>query len=185
MSQPPPPRAVSSGTLLRGFPKRHTDMMEAFQISYVGAVAASAGCNIGTMRIDDGIDLMLHHKADGHQGDGVARLEVQLKATSDYAARQSDYVAINMSKERYDYYRTVVPTLHKIIVVLSMPKDQAKWVSAQHQALMMRHCAYWVNGADLPESKAQRPVVKAPRDQIFDDVALCLMMERIGQGGRP
>jgi hypothetical protein len=90
-----------------------------------------------------------------------------------------------MSQERFKYYQTQVPHLHKIVVILSMPKKQEDWTSAQHDALVIRHCAYWVNLATLPASDAETPTAKAPRSQIFDDVALCRMMERIGQGGKP
>jgi len=179
--------AVSPEPPLRGYPLRYTNMMEAFQLSYIRAVAASSGCIVSVPEIDDGIDLNVTHKADSHSylRDQVARLEIQLKATSDYSGKQSEHVSITMRRDRYDYYRINNPIVHKIIVILSMPKDQQNWVSAQHQALLVRHCAYWVSIAGYPASSAEKPTVKASVNAIFDDVALCGIMERIGQGGKP
>ena len=49
---------------IRGLPHRKTNFMEQFQLNYVRAVAAAAGCLSGDSSIDDGIDLFLCHKAD-------------------------------------------------------------------------------------------------------------------------
>ncbi len=32
---------------------------------------------------------------------------------------------------------------------------------------------------------AQRPTVAAPLSQVFDDIALCKIMERVGKGQKP
>jgi len=180
------PQLQSSPTksALRGYPNRYTDMMEQLQLSYVRAIAASAGCIVSKPEIDDGIDLTLTHKVDIHQGDKVARLEVQLKATSDYD-EESKYVTATMRRDRWDYYRTPDCTINKIVVIMSMPKSQDEWTLAEHAGLSVRYCAYWVNLYRVEDSTAERPTVKAFKSNIFDDLALCEMMERIGQGGRP
>lgn len=49
---------------VRGLSHRKTNFMEQFQLNYVRAVAAAAGCLSGDSSIDDGIDLFLYHKAD-------------------------------------------------------------------------------------------------------------------------
>src|SRR5690242_15432502 len=125
---------LPASSALRGYPARYTDMMEHLQMSYVRAIAASAGCIVSKPEIDDGIDITLTHKADVHLGDHIARLEVQLKATSVFN-NQNDYVTATMRRDRWEYYRTKDCTINKIVVIMLMPKDQNEWTLAGHDAL--------------------------------------------------
>lgn len=158
--------------------------MEELQKSYVNAVAAAAGCIVGDVNIDDGVDLTLKHKADGHTaiGDKTSRLEIQLKAT--HQGHNAKYVSVQMRKDRYDYFRTQ-DTICKIVVIMRLPDCQENWILSSPEALSIRHCAYWVNLANQPLSSAAEPTVKASLDNVFDDLTLCEMMTRIGQGGKP
>lgn len=172
---------------LRGSPKRHTDLMESLQESYLRAVAASAGCVIvGRPEIDEGVDVMLSHTADGHQHDHTAYLSIQMKSTSAFEGINSDTVSASMSGKRWNFFSTPNPTIGKIVVIMSLPKEQTNWTKAEHEALTVRYCAYWVNieGQALVDEDASTKVT-APKNQIFNDVALCDMMERIGRGGKP
>ena len=179
--------ALPSRPPLRGSPQRLTDFMEQLQLSYLRAVAAAAGCIVGRPEIDDGVDVTLTHSAPGHLHDHSARLEVQLKATTALRGRSGEVQAVTarMRRDRWEYYHTPNTTIHKIVVIMTMPRDQAHWTFARHKALSIHHCAYWVNLAKEPESTAANPLVSAPTTQVFDDIALCDMMERIGQGGSP
>ena len=172
---------------LRGSPKRRTDLMESLEEAYLRAVAASAGCVIaGKPEIDEGVDVMLTHTADSHQHDHVAYLNVQMKSTSAFEGRNTPYVSASMSGKRWNAFCTPNPTIGKIVVIMSLPRDQANWTVAIHEALTVRYCAYWVNieGQALVDEDATTTVT-APKIQIFNDVALCDMMERIGRGGKP
>jgi hypothetical protein len=173
--------------VLRGSPGRHTDFMEQLQLGYIRAVAAAAGCVLSQPDIDEGIDLFATHRSPSHTfpADNVARLEIQLKATSDFVGKSSNHVSVDMRRDRWDYFRTHENTIPKIVVIMNLPKLQEDWTLADHDSFAIFHCSYWVNLADEPESTAQRPIAKAPKSQIFDDVALCGIMQRIGQGGRP
>lgn len=171
---------------LRGSAKRHTELMEALQIAYVRAVAAAAGCNIyGKPEIDEGVDISLSHTADAHGAEGVARLEIQLKATSDFDGPDSGSISAGITGKRWNYFCTPDPTIDKIIVIMYIPKDQQEWILASHDVLSVRHCAYWINIAGEPKTEKDNLKVKASINQVFDDVALCDMMERIGRGGKP
>jgi hypothetical protein len=186
MSDPATSPLLPSRPPLRGSPKRHTDLMEALQASYVRAVAAAAGCVIaGKPEIDEGVDIVLTHTADAHQAEHVARLEIQMKSTSDFDGASNDYISASMTRKRWNYFCTSDPTIDKIIVIMFIPRDQQDWTIASHDTLSVRHCAYWVNIAGEPETAQDHITIKAPTSQIFDDVALCDMMERIGQGGKP
>ncbi len=185
MSQPGP--AAAPTPVLRGSPQRRSDFKEQLQLGYIGAIAAAAGCVLSTPFIDEGIDLTATHRSDAHTypSDNVARLEIQLKATASFVGVESDHVSVTMRRDRWDYYRTFHNTLDKIVVILSLPEGPDGWTMADHDSLSIYHCAYWVNVANEPVSDLVRPIVKAPKTQIFDDVALCEIMQRIGQGGRP
>ena len=110
--------------VLRGSVERATDHMEVYQAGYVRAIAAAAGCVPSWMEIDEGVDLALTHRSPHHTvGDKVARLEVQMKATSATLTAGSTHVSARMKRERYNEFIVPNPTIHKIIVVLSMPLD--------------------------------------------------------------
>ncbi|MEJ7634432.1 DUF4365 domain-containing protein [Aeromicrobium sp.] len=171
---------------LRGSPRRITDLKEAFQDGFVRAVVAASGCVIaGRPEIDEGVDLNLTHRAEVHQGDGVARLEVQLKATSSPSRIGEEQVGAQIRRDRYDYFRVFDPTIAKIVVILALPSEMDGWVLSSHDELSLRHCAYWVNLAGSPDTDSKTVTIHAPKTNIFDDHSLCAMMERIGQGGAP
>lgn len=175
-----------SALVLRGSPHRKTNFMEEFQKAYLAAIAAAAGCTIGAFNVDDGIDAQLNHKSDAHTQlpDRTARLELQLKATHQQPAK-SGAVSIQMARDRWDYYRTANPTIHKIVVILHMPNNAADWIKVSSSKLEMYHCSYWTNLAHSTPSNAERPTVVASAGNIFDDTALCEIMAKIGQGGAP
>lgn len=173
--------------LLRGSPERLENFKEQFQLGYLGAVVAAAGCVIsGVPTIDEGIDVRITHMNGSHTSeDKMAYLEIQLKATARSANFENGFITATMSKKRYDYFRTPNPTMQRIAVIMSLPEPQCDWVSATHEFLTVRHCAYWVNLAGAEASDAENPTFRAPTENILDDVALCNIMSRIGQGGRP
>ncbi|MCK5926962.1 MAG: DUF4365 domain-containing protein [Nocardioides sp.] len=173
---------------LRGSPQRITNFMERLQAAYVRAVAASAGCNIvGEPEIDEGIDVMLSHNSVYHSAisDGTARLEIQLKATASPANICTNHIKASLSRERYDYFASANPSLHRIVIAMAMPKNQAHWTYSRPKGLSVHYQAYWVNLAGAPPATTDSVSIKVPRTQPFDDIALCDMMERIGQGGKP
>jgi hypothetical protein len=160
--------------------------MEQLQVSYIRAIAASAGCIVASLEIDDGVDVFLNHRSDCHTqiADRVARLEVQLKATSKKFS-DSGFISTTMTRNRWKHYRTKDPEVSKIIIIMAVPTRQEHWTYARHKSLSIHYCGYWVNIAGADDTDAERPTVKASREDIFNDVALCDIMERIGQGGAP
>lgn len=173
-------------TVLRGSPQRGFNLMEQFQLGYINAIAAAAGCNIaGTPSIDEGVDLILSHRSDSHLQTGAVYLELQLKSTSQFADQNTNHVSSNMRDDRYREFISKNPSMDRIVVVMSLPSDPAEWLEATHDQLALRHCCYWVNLRGADPSSAARPTFRAPKANIFDDVALCGIMQRIGQGGQP
>lgn len=168
--------------IVRGSPNRRTNFQEMLQTGYIHAVAAAAGCNVKTYLIDEGIDLGLEHRASSHLH-GRADLEIQLKATT--VGGRSDFVTARVSRDRYDEYRHPEPTIHPIVVIMEMPTEQADWIRSTPEALLVHHRAYWVSLRGFDAVSGNDVTVRAPRENVFDDLALCEIMQRIGQGGAP
>lgn len=173
------PRAI-----VRGSPLRITDHMEAFQRAYVTALAAASGITVSVPVPDPGIDMILSHFAPVHR-EGVAHLEVSLKATSRKPARKATTLSVQIRRDRFDYLRTPGPTISKILVLMVVPQAQDAWVRASASTSVLHHAAYWVNLEGHARSMAAEPSVAVPLVNLLDDVALCDMMIRIGEGGRP
>jgi Domain of unknown function (DUF4365) len=172
--------------VVRGSPKRITDLMEAFQESYIRGVAAAAGCVIvGKPDIDEGVDVMLSHRSDIHANDEFAFLQVQMKATTLGLVEDDKYIKTALRNDRYETFRNDNPSIHRIVVILHLPESQEDWLRVGDGALQLHYHAYWVSLEGKPASTAEDVTVKAPTTQIFDDIALCRIMARIGQGDGP
>ena len=76
-------------------------------------------------------------------------------------------------------------SVHKILVVMLVPRSQDDWLRAGHDRLDLRHCCYWANLAGHPITGRRRTTVRISTARIFDDRALCEIMTRVGTGGRP
>lgn len=170
-------------SVLRGSPSRISNFKEAFQIGLMRSIAAASGAVIsGNPEIDEGVDLNLTHRSAEHIID-AARLEVQLKATHRLPSKTG--LSVALTADRYEYLRAPSVAVGKILVVMSVPSEQDRWVHVTAKRLKVRHAAYWVNLEGGPAATGSTKTVTAPVTQIFDDIALCAIMARIGQGGRP
>lgn len=171
----------------RGSEARWTNHMEQLQFAYLEAVAAAAGCNVLTPIYDEGVDVEVHHSNPCHHAipERKARLEVQLKATSGSAA--NGCVAARMSAKRFREFALADPYVPRIVVIMRLPRRQEHWVFADHRALGIFHLAYWVNlaGRPIPPDDQKFVTVHAPNCNVFDDVSLAQIMERVGRGERP
>ncbi|BCO46431.1 DUF4365 domain-containing protein [Mycobacterium intracellulare] len=175
--------------VVRGSPSRIDEMMEAFQEAYVRGVAAAAGCVVGAPEIDEGVDVTLTHTSDIHlRDDKKAHLEVQMKSSAYGPIENGQFVSTSLKRARYDEFRAVDVAVHKIIVILHMPVLQEDWLTVGADALHLHHRAYWVSIRGMPPiPNAQQAsfTVRAPTVQVFDDITLCHIMQRIGQKGAP
>lgn len=180
----PSAAAAVGGALHRGLPTRQTNLMELFQESIVGAIAAAAGCNVGVPRIDNGIDLDLTHEMPN---DEDAMLRVQLKAVSSGWNADNSKISAKMHKTRYNKMRRLNPSLAQIIVIMDLPANQEEWIRSEHPFTLAQHLCYWANLAGEPEFRGAGDMVtvSATADNVFDDVALCQIMARIRAGGAP
>ncbi|MFI1518353.1 DUF4365 domain-containing protein [Kitasatospora cineracea] len=160
--------------------------MEMLQDSYLRAVAAAAGCQMAKPEPDDGIDWTLTHSSAAHTADCQIDLKVQLKST--YVASsnpKSGFVSVNVQNDRLKLLARHPVMVHRILVAMIIPEDVASWVEASHDYLSLRHCAYWRSVTGVQPTGQEHSAVRVSTSQIFDDVALCQIMERIGKGGTP
>ncbi len=111
-------------------------------------------------------------------------LELQLKSTSSASSRTATGLSIQMDRHRFEYFATPSPTIHKIVVAMWMPKNPEDWCEQFDDHFGMRHCAYWVNIAGSTSS-ARTPTVHFPYANVFDDVSLCRIVEKLGRGDAP
>ncbi|GAA2528178.1 DUF4365 domain-containing protein [Winogradskya humida] len=162
--------------------------MEQLQLSYIRAIAAAAGCVVTQPEIDDGIDIELRQRHSAHVNftDNTARLEIQLKSTASQANISEKEISTKMRRDRFDYYAAPAPlSVHKIVVIMKQPVDPAHWTYVRKKGLTLHHACYWVNLSGETSSASGYVAVNAPLTQVFDDIALCAMMERIGKGEAP
>jgi hypothetical protein len=172
--------------IVRGSPERTTDLMEAFQESYLRGIVAAAGCVvIGKPEIDEGVDMMLSHRSDTHLDDPFAFLQVQMKASADGKVEDGKFVKTTLKKNRYNTFRIANPSIHRIVVILHIPEEQEDWLRLGDDAMLLHHHAYWVSLEGKPAIETETATVKAPTSQVFDDLELCRIMHRIGQGRAP
>lgn len=173
----------------RGSHERITGHMERLQTAWIEAVAAAAGCIVYNPHlVDDGIDVLLHHKHECHTGipERSAALAIQLKATT--VKPVGGYAQVHASRKRVKEYAIANPQLNRVFAVLVMPSIQPHWIYVTDRSLSLFGCCYWINlaGITVPDgADSDRLTVRAPLTQILDDVSLVQMMERIGRGGRP
>ncbi|KIE28389.1 hypothetical protein LK08_03295 [Streptomyces sp. MUSC 125] len=182
-----------------------TACMETLQVGYLHAVAAAAGCSLSQPFPDNGIDWHISHSAPGHTVDDEVTIKVQLKATYQLAPKPSARLPSPSRTDRTaapppglgrsfsftldnDHLRKLARTpvsVHKILVVMLVPRSPDDWLRASHDRLDLRHCCYWINLAGHPVTGRHRTTVRIPTSRIFDDRALCEIMTRVGTGGRP
>ncbi|WP_220015192.1 DUF4365 domain-containing protein [Clavibacter michiganensis] len=177
-----PHRTTARFQAVRGSTSRLQDHKEQFQVGLVRAIAAASGAIVMTSSIDDGIDLELVHKSPSHARD-EARIQVQLKATTSRPTRVG--VPASLEKKRYNALNITDPSIHKILIVMMIPSTQRDWIRFTDEQILLRKQSYWVNLAGLPNATGGKKRAVAPFTQLFDDVALCAMMARVGQGLAP
>ncbi|WP_438488942.1 DUF4365 domain-containing protein [Streptomyces sp. S186] len=163
-----------------------TACMETLQVGYLHAVAAASGCSLAQPFPDNGIDWHVSHAAPGHTVDDEVTIKVQLKCTYQTAPRPpGPTFAFTLDNDHLVKLARTPVAVHKILVVMLVPRDPDDWLRAGHDHLELRHCCYWINLAGHPVTGRRRTTVRIPTTRIFDDRALREIMTRVGAGGRP
>ena len=117
--------------------------METFQVGYLHAVAAASGCSLSQPFPDNGIDWHVSHGAPDHTVDDEVTIKVQLKCTYQIAPDPPG-AAFSFTLDNAHLVklaRTPV-SVHKILVVMLVPRTRDDWLRAGHDRLDLRHCCY-------------------------------------------
>lgn len=185
-AEPPPQwRAAHDSSTLRGR-LAVTASMETLQVGYLHAVAAAAGCSLASPFPDDGIDWHVSHGSSAHLADDEATIKVQLKCTHQIAPNPpGSHFSFTLDNDHLRRLARSRVAVHRILVVMLVPREPAEWISARPDRTELRHCCYWVNLAGHPVTGRRRTNVRIPTEQVFDDRALCAIMARVGAGERP
>jgi hypothetical protein len=141
-------------------------------VAYVTAVAARAGCEV------------LHPVIDMQSVDAAVRTTVGPRLTVDLQLKSTSRACINGDDVVYDLpaknYRDLrsdgaVPIF---LVVMVLAAEEDSWLAGDEEALLLRHCAYWMDLTPLPPSDSRSTVrIRVPRSQRFDVPALLSMLE--------
>ena len=163
-----------------------TSCMETLQVGYLHAVAAAAGCALSSPFPDNGIDWHVSHGSTEHTEDDEATVKVQLKCTYQIAPKPAGpYFSFTLDNDHLRKLAHTRVAVHKILVVMLVPRQVDEWLLAEPDRLEVRHCCYWVNLAGHTVTGKRRTNVRIPTEQVFDDRALCAIMARVGAGERP
>jgi hypothetical protein len=150
------------------------DIKERLSVGYLTTVAARAGCQVLHVHVDrNSIDAVVKPIAGA-----AVQLDIQLKATCELEPRDNSFI-YDLPMKNYDDLRNTEVEHAQILVVLDLPKEAAKWITCDEEALLLRRCAYWVNLYGQPHRENVATVrVQIPRANSFTPEALRSLMER-------
>ena len=157
-----------------------TAAQEQFSKAFILAVASSAGCSVAEPRPDDdSIDWTLSCRLAPRR----PKLDLQVKSSSDSTGTES---AIHYPLKRKNYDELTLADLltPRLLVVVIVPPEPMAWLTASPEALVLRHCAYWVSLRGLPATDNETSVtVQVPRANLLDVSALTGLMRMMNEGG--
>ena len=155
-----------------------TDREEALSRAYAHSVAASAGYITAVYDYDrDGVDMRI-------QAGGSMRpaLDFQLKATINLGESANGSFRFPLKRRNYDLLRIETQT-PRLLVVLSLPREESQWMTITADELVLRRRAYWVNLKGAAETTNQDSItISIPDEHLFDVPNLNTLMEQSRQG---
>jgi hypothetical protein len=169
-------------------PLSSNDVESELSYAYLHAVAAYCGYSCTPAgRHDDnaGVDATIRARgpfAGGGTLTDVA-LDVQLKATTLASGEDETFLTYFLKgKKRYDVLREETMSIHRILLVLFLPKERPGWLIHSEEELRLFRCAYWVSLYGARESENTSGVsIRIPRSQKFDSEQLIHLMTRISK----
>lgn len=168
----------------RGSPQRKTNWMEQYQTGLIRSIASAAGCSYSPVGPDQGIDAILT-RYDGSIID--SQIHVQLKAVSGKNRWNADGSRIYAKLSAARYADAIQPkekiSFRVIFLILDLPAEVDTWISCQDESMLFRNRCYWVSLEGGPPKSGVRSVrISAPVEHLFDDAALCEILEKVKEG---
>jgi hypothetical protein len=133
---------------------------------------------------DYGIDLTLNdiEVRGEHRAESGYKLDIQAKSAT-RAVVVGTNIQYDLDVKSYEMLRHPAPGSPRVLVVLVLPKDEARWTAQTEDELILRHCAYWMSLTGSGPTTNRRSVrLLIPRANIFSITALRAMMDRIKTG---
>ncbi|MBT2532803.1 DUF4365 domain-containing protein [Arthrobacter sp. ISL-48] len=161
--------------------------MELLQIGYLHSVVAAAGCTLGAPFPDRGIDWTVNHESQQHVMDPEASIKISLKSTATIAPNPSgDYFSFRLENDHLLKLEAFPVLIPRILVVMLVPTSWDNWIDVGRDCLTINHCSYWVNlgGEQHNLAAGGKTTVRIPTANVFDEKALCAIMQRVGSGAR-
>ena len=91
--------------------------------------------------------------------------------------------SFDLPVKNYEELRNPDLIFRHLLFVILVPRDTAERVSVTEQALVLRHCGYWLSLRGLPETtNSQTCRVHVPRANVLDVSGLTALMMRLNQG---
>ena len=151
--------------------------MEQLSLAYIRTVAAKAGFQVTRPELDiDSVDGVL--MADFGRR---PRVDFQAKSTT-RDVLGDDALHFPLPVKNYNDLRVDTRT-PRILIVLLMPDDDARWVAQSEEELCLRHCAYWLSLEDRPATANTSSVtVQIPTTNIFSVDQLITLMGKVDRG---
>lgn len=159
--------------------KKHRQ--EALSRAYVQAIAARCGLNHSLPTLDYGIDLTLHDISvlGNRRCDSGYKLDVQAKSTT-LASVEERHIRYDMEVKAYEDLRQPVVGCPRILVLLVLPEQEARWLTQTEEELIFRHCAYWLSLKGREPTTNRKSVrILIPRANVFSVGALRVIMDRV------
>lgn len=155
------------------------DREEALSLAYTAAVAAIAGYVTSKQDFDrDSVYIQI-------RAGGAMRpsLDIQLKATA-YLGDADSSGILRYALKRRNYDLLIQPVqVPRVLVVLSLPSEEAQWLNITVEQLVIRNCAYWASLAGFPETDNTASVtVPIPTSNQFDVGGLKALMAKARSG---
>lgn len=90
-----------------------------------------------------------------------------------------------LSKLRYDNSIIAGPNSseRRIVVIMDVPDNVDDWIKLADEGTLLSN-NYWMTCEGLPERNEETITISAPVEHVFDDAALCEIMEKV-KGGMP
>ena len=156
------------------------DQKERFSLTYLSAIATSAGFSCDEPRMDrDSIDANIRAS-----GVGRPQLDVQLKATSSPDIK-ADGLHFSLVRKNYDDLREKSRMTPAILAVYEMPALRMDWFTCANQQGVLRSRMWWLSLYGYPETKNAYKTVVLPVAQLLTPASLKAILTQISQGNRP
>lgn len=153
---------------------------EAFSLAHIQAIASAAGLKTFNPNVDtDCIDLSIG--ADSYTGIvGNPRLDLQIKARSLDLTRPETVLLCDLSGAHFCRLASTNVMVPQILVLVAIPRALEEWWSAQGDASLLRHRAFWLS---IRGMKREQATIYVPRANALTPNSLLEIMRTLVHQG--